>query len=70
LELEPSGRLAVAAGGMMWLSYSAGLTAGGIISDSVNVRAIGQFSLVSCAVAAALFSFTVAGRRAVVGVAR
>lgn len=53
--LDPSGRLAAAAGGTMWLSYSLGLTAGGLIVDLASTRGIGWLALVGCSAAAPLF---------------
>jgi MFS family permease len=71
-QLDPSGRLAAAAGGTMWLSYAAGLTAGGIISDTVSLQSIGVFAGLTSATAAVLFtrvmSTSAFGRRAKVPV--
>ena len=42
-----TGRLA-AAGGLMWLAYSIGVTSGGIIAERVSVKGIGTLALASC----------------------
>jgi predicted MFS family arabinose efflux permease len=55
--LDASGRLAAAANGLMWLAYSVGIAAGGLIADSASVRAIGTFALVGCTVAAGSFTY-------------
>jgi predicted MFS family arabinose efflux permease len=54
--LDPSGRLAAAANGLMWLGYSAGVAAGGIIADRASVKVIGAFALCGCVVAAGTFA--------------
>jgi MFS family permease len=54
--LDPSGRLAAAANGLMWLSYSAGVAAGGFIADRANVKIIGAFAFCGCVVAAGTFA--------------
>jgi predicted MFS family arabinose efflux permease len=55
--LDASGRLAAGANGLMWLAYSVGITAGGLIADRASVRAIGTLALVGCTVAAGAFTF-------------
>jgi hypothetical protein len=55
--LDASGRLAAAAGGLMWLSYSIGVTAGGLITENANVNAIGTLALTACLAAAAAFAW-------------
>lgn len=55
--LDPSGRLAATANGLMWLAYSAGVAAGGFIADLSSVKIIGAFALGGCAVAAATFAY-------------
>ena len=55
--LDPSGRLAAAASGIMWLSYSAGVAAGGLIADRASVKAIGLFALCGCVLAAGAFFY-------------
>jgi predicted MFS family arabinose efflux permease len=55
--LDASGRLAAAAGGLMWLAYSIGVTAGGLIADSVSIKAIGILALAACFLAAAAFAW-------------
>jgi predicted MFS family arabinose efflux permease len=55
--LDPSGRLAAAANGLMWLAYSAGVAAGGFIADRANVKAIGAFAFCGCVVAAGTFAY-------------
>lgn len=59
--LDPSGRLAATANGLMWLAYSAGVAAGGFIADLSSVKIIGAFALGGCAVAAGTFAYA-AGR--------
>ena len=54
--LDSSGRLAAAAGGTMWLSYSAGLTVGGLLADVNTLQVIGLLALVTCLGAAAIFA--------------
>jgi len=54
--LDPSGRLAAAANGLMWLAYSAGVAAGGFIADRASVKVIGTFALCGCVVAAGTFA--------------
>lgn len=68
-QLDTSGRLAAVAGGTMWLSYSVGLTVGGLISDRTSLTMIGVFALATSTAAAAVFVFVVStkalGRRVV-----
>jgi predicted MFS family arabinose efflux permease len=54
--LDPSGRLAAAANGLMWLAYSAGVAAGGFIADRASVKVIGVFAFCGCVVAAGTFA--------------
>jgi hypothetical protein len=54
--LDPSGRLASAMGGIMFLSYSVGIGMGGIISDAISLSGIGILALVTCLLAAPLFA--------------
>jgi MFS family permease len=54
--LDPSGRLAAAANGLMWLAYSAGVAAGGFIADRGSVNIIGTFAFGGCAVASVAFA--------------
>jgi len=54
--LDPSGRLAAAANGLMWLAYSAGVAAGGFIADRASVKVIGAFAFCGCVVAAGTFA--------------
>jgi MFS family permease len=55
--LDPSGRLAAAANGLMWLGYSAGVAAGGFIADRTSVKFIGAFALCGCVAAACMFGY-------------
>ncbi len=55
--LDPSGRLAAAMGGVMFLSYSVGIGTGGFIAELVSLSGIGYLALVSCLLAAPLFVF-------------
>ena len=55
--LDTSGRLAAAAGGLMWLAYSIGVTAGGLVADGASVKAIGTLALTACLLAAAAFGW-------------
>lgn len=54
-ELDPSGRLASAMGGIMFLFYSIGIGVGGFVVEHSSLSAIGWFGLLLCAVSAALF---------------
>lgn len=49
--LDPSGRLAAAANGLMWLTYSVGIAVGGFIADRASVKVIGTFGFCGCVVA-------------------
>jgi len=54
--LEPSGRLAAAVGGAMFLSYSVGIGTGGFIADLISLSGIGILALSTCLIAAPLFA--------------
>jgi predicted MFS family arabinose efflux permease len=56
-DLDPSGRLAAVANGTMWLAYSVGVAAGGLIAESTSVSTIGVFALCGCITAAAAFAY-------------
>jgi predicted MFS family arabinose efflux permease len=62
--LDPSGRLAAAASGFMWLAYAAGVAAGGLIADRASVNAIGTFALCGCIAAAGAFGYAASSRHA------
>lgn len=49
--LDPSGRIAAAANGLMWLAYAAGIAVGGFIADRASVKVIGSFGFCGCVVA-------------------
>jgi predicted MFS family arabinose efflux permease len=53
--LDPSGRLAPASGGVMWLSYSIGIGGGGLIADTISLGAIGWLAFFGCIVSGVLF---------------
>jgi predicted MFS family arabinose efflux permease len=55
--LDPSGRLAATANGLMWLAYSAGVAAGGFIADLSSVKIIGAFAMCGCVVAAGTLAY-------------
>jgi hypothetical protein len=57
LSLDPSGRLAAAANGIMWFAYSGGVAAGGIIADRASVKSIGTFALCGCVFASGAFFY-------------
>ncbi len=54
--LDPSGRLASAMGGIMFLSYSVGIGTGGFITEFISLAGIGQLALFTCLLAAPLFA--------------
>jgi MFS family permease len=54
--LDSSGRLAAAAGGLMWLAYAVGVTAGGLIADTASIKSIGTMALTACILAATAFA--------------
>jgi hypothetical protein len=53
--LDPSGRLAAAMGGVMFLSYSVGIGTGGFIAELVSLKGIGFFAFFTCLLAVPLF---------------
>lgn len=53
--LDSSGRLAAAMGGIMFLSYSAGVGTGGYVVEFISLKGIGVFALFTCFIAAPLF---------------
>ncbi|MFT7461114.1 MAG: MFS family permease [Planctomycetota bacterium] len=55
-ELDPSGRLAAAVGGVMFLSYSVGIGTGGFIAELISLTGIGILALCTCLIAAPLFA--------------
>ena len=55
--LDPSGRLAAAMGGIMFLSYSLGIGTGGFIAEQLSLAGIGNLAFISCLLAAPLFVF-------------
>ncbi|OGT79155.1 MAG: hypothetical protein A3H91_09575 [Gammaproteobacteria bacterium RIFCSPLOWO2_02_FULL_61_13] len=57
--LDPSGRVAAACGGVMFLSYSMGISTGGLIADTWSLALIGWFALGNCLLAAPLFALVV-----------
>jgi predicted MFS family arabinose efflux permease len=54
--LDPSGRLASAVGGVMFLSYSVGIGTGGFIAEFISLAGIGYLGLSTCLLAAPLFA--------------
>jgi hypothetical protein len=60
--LDPSGRLAATANGLMWLAYSAGVAAGGFIADLSSVKIIGAFAMCGCVVAAGTLAYAAGPR--------
>lgn len=54
--LDPSGRLAAAMGGIMFISYSAGIGMSGFIAEQTSFAVIGNFALITCLMAAPLFA--------------
>ncbi len=53
--LDSSGRLAAAMGGIMFLSYSAGIGTGGFIAELISLKGIGYFAFFTCLLAVPLF---------------
>jgi hypothetical protein len=47
----------------MWLAYSIGVTAGGLVADGASVKAIGTLALTACLLAAAAFGWVTRRRR-------
>ena len=54
--LDPSGRLASAMAGVMFLSYSTGIALGGFIAEHIGLSSIGWLALVTCLMAAPIFA--------------
>jgi predicted MFS family arabinose efflux permease len=54
--LDPSGRLAAAVGGVMFLSYSVGIGIGGFVAELISFSGIGILALCTCLLAAPLFA--------------
>lgn len=54
--LDPSGRLASAMAGVMFLSYSVGIGMAGFIADLISLSGIGILALITCLIAAPLFA--------------
>jgi MFS family permease len=68
--LDPSGRLAPACGGAMFLSYSVGIGGGGVIADTLSFSAIGWIAAVACVASGLLFfgnAFALEARQSDVG---
>lgn len=55
--LDHSGRLASVIAGVMFLSYSAGIAAGGVIAEQVGLSGIGWLAFVTCLAAAPIFAY-------------
>jgi MFS family permease len=61
--LDPSGRLAATASGIMWLAYSGGVAVGGLIADRASVKGIGLFALYGCVLAGCAFFYAATASR-------
>ena len=53
--IDPSGRLASAMVGVMFLSYSAGIASGGFITEQIGLSGIGWFAFLGCLISAPMY---------------